>query len=384
MNMRRPPGAGDPLETCVAHGEVFAERYQTVKQLGCGGTGQVYLARDMWLERPVALKVLSPHLSMDQAFVDRFRREAKATARLAHPNIVSIYDLGGDGRGCFMVMEYVDGPTLLRYGPLPPVRAARVAAQVADALGLAHQHGLIHRDVKPSNVLIGRSDQVKVTDFGIAGPVGASDDLVPTGWSMGTPTYLSPEQAVGGVVDQRSDIYSLGVVLYEMVTGVPPFAGDSPESIADQHVHCQPPRFSQLRPDLAAGLEAIVMTCLAKAPADRYQSAAEMRADLLRFAFDQETATGSEPTGEGEAVAATPAATIDGHGNGLPRGRYARPRHPHRRRIRTHAAEVGTPSGTTRRAVRSGLLVVLSAIPARAIRARQADSAEPCEKPGTS
>ncbi|HET9075957.1 MAG TPA: Stk1 family PASTA domain-containing Ser/Thr kinase [Acidimicrobiales bacterium] len=276
---------------------IFSDRYEIIRHIARGGMAQVYLARDLLLDRPVALKVLFPELSVDQNFVERFRREAKAAANLSHPNIVSVYDWGQGDNTYYIVMEYVDGPTLsslLRSGPLEPERAAAIAASVAAALGFAHRRGVIHRDVKPGNVLIDDRAQVKVADFGIARAIGTSEDLTQTGSVMGTATYFSPEQAQGYAVDPRSDVYSLGVVLFEMATGRAPFSGDSPVSIAYKHVKEPPPLPSQVNPAVPADLEAVIMKALAKDPAGRYQSAEEMRADLNRFV-------------EGHPVAATPA-----------------------------------------------------------------------------
>jgi eukaryotic-like serine/threonine-protein kinase len=268
--------------------QVFNDRYELVSHVARGGMAQVYLAKDLLLDRPVALKVLFPELSVDQAFVKRFRREAQAAANLTHPNIVSIYDWGEGARTYFIVMEYVDGRTLAQLiggGPLEPARAASIAADVAGALAFAHRHGVIHRDVKPGNVLIDNSGQVKVTDFGIARAVGggAQEGLTQTGAVMGTATYFSPEQAQGQPVDARSDIYSLGVVLYEMVTGRIPFAGDNPVAIAYKHVREDPVAPTQVNQAVPAPLEAIVLQAMAKDPALRYQTAEELQADLLRY-----------------------------------------------------------------------------------------------------
>jgi serine/threonine-protein kinase len=274
------------------HQQIFGDRYEIVRHLARGGMAQVYLARDVLLDRPVALKALFPELSVDRSFVTRFRNEAKAAANLSHPNIVSVYDWGQGGNTYYIVMEYIDGPTvssMLRSGPIAPVRAAAIAADVAAALDFAHRRGVIHRDVKPGNVLIDShgQGQVKVADFGIARAVGASEDLTQTGSVMGTATYFSPEQAQGYPVDPRSDVYSLGVVLYEMVTGRAPFAGDNPVTIAYKHVKEDPVPAASANAAVPADLEAIIMRALAKDPTYRYQTAGEMREDLVRFVNGQ-------------------------------------------------------------------------------------------------
>jgi beta-lactam-binding protein with PASTA domain/tRNA A-37 threonylcarbamoyl transferase component Bud32 len=267
--------------------KVYSGRYEILRQVARGGMAEVYLARDQLLDRPVALKVLFPELSVDRSFVERFRREAQAAANLSHPNVVSVYDWGEEDGVYFIVMEYVDGRPLSSIirseGSLLADRAATIGAEVAAALAFAHRSGVVHRDVKPGNVLIDVNGNVKVADFGIARAANAKENLTQTGAVMGTATYFSPEQAQGFGVDPRSDVYSLGVVLYEMVTGHPPFAGDSPVSIAYKHVREQPVPPRQLNPAIPAAFEAIVLQAMAKDPNDRYASAEELRADLVRF-----------------------------------------------------------------------------------------------------
>ena len=266
---------------------IFADRYEIVSEIARGGMADVYLANDSKLSRPVALKVLSPELSRDPAFVERFRREAQSAAGLNQPNIVGIFDWGQEHGTSFIVMEYVDGQTLRdlirRDHTIAPGQIADIGADIAAALAFAHKNGVVHRDVKPGNVLITTAGQVKVTDFGIARASGDNDGLTRTGAVMGTATYFSPEQAQGDAVDGRSDVYSLGIVLYEMATGEPPFSGDSPITVAYKHVREDVVPPSQRMPSIPPELERVIMTCLAKNPADRYLSADDLRADLMRF-----------------------------------------------------------------------------------------------------
>jgi serine/threonine protein kinase len=266
---------------------VLSGRYELVHLVARGGMAEVYRAHDRLLDRPVALKVLFPELSVDRTFVERFRREAQAAANLSHPNIVPVFDWGEDGGTYFIVMEFIDGrplSSILRTaGPLHPDRAAEIGADVALALDYAHRHGVIHRDIKPGNVLITDEGQVKVTDFGIARAVNTDESLTQTGAVMGTATYFSPEQAEGLGVDARSDIYSLGVVLYEMVAGRPPFVGDSPVAVASKHVREQAPAPRQFNQSIPPDLEAIILKCMAKSPEYRYATSVDLRVDLLRF-----------------------------------------------------------------------------------------------------
>jgi serine/threonine-protein kinase len=251
----------------------------------------VYRAQDTLLNRAVALKILYPELSADPLFVERFRREAQAAANLSHPNIVPVFDWGEDAGTYFIVMELVDGTSLadmLRGGAtISAARSAQIVAQVAAALGYAHRSGVVHRDVKPGNILITRDGQVKVTDFGIAQAVSSEDHLAEAGSVMGTATYFSPEQASGEAVDGRSDVYALGVVLYEMLVGRPPFVGDTPVDVSSQHVNAAVPVMAKFSDSVPKDLEAIVMDALRKSPDQRYQTADELRADLIRFSEGQ-------------------------------------------------------------------------------------------------
>src|SRR4051794_31170415 len=265
---------------------VFANRYELGDAIGHGGMADVFLAHDRLLDRDVAVKVLASAFASDPTNFERFRREAQSAAGLNHPNIVAVYDWGEADDTSYIVMEYVPGQTLRElmqaYGRLSPTEAARIAAEIADALSFAHAHGVVHRDVKPGNVLITPQGQVKVTDFGIA-RAESGDPLTKTGSVLGTATYFSPEQAQGFPLDGRSDVYALGVVLYEMLTGVAPFTANTPVSIAYKHVREAPAPPSTIVPELAGAMDHIVLTAMAKDVDERYQSAQDMRADLLRF-----------------------------------------------------------------------------------------------------
>jgi eukaryotic-like serine/threonine-protein kinase len=288
---------------------VYRGRYALQQSIGKGGMAEVFLARDQLLDRPVAVKRLIAEYSSDPSFVERFRREAQAAAKLTHPNIVGVYDYFEEGGEYFIVQEYVDGRTLadvLRSeGRLHPDRAADITADIAAGLGAAHREGMVHRDVKAGNVLVGNDGQVKVADFGIARVFSGGDsELTQAGTVMGTATYFSPEQAQGKPVDPRSDLYSLGVVLFEMVVGRPPFEGDTPVAIAYKHVHEPPPHLGELDPELPPELDAIAMKLLTKNPANRYPSADDLRADLRRFREGHKLA--AEPILPTTAIAAAP------------------------------------------------------------------------------
>jgi beta-lactam-binding protein with PASTA domain/predicted Ser/Thr protein kinase len=264
---------------------VLAGRYEIASLLGQGGMARVFQGTDRVLDRTVAIKVLSPQFADDDQFVARFRREAQSAAGLNHPNIVGVYDTGDQGDVHFIVMEYVEGRTLRDViradGPLLPERAAEIGEAVARALSSAHQAGLVHRDIKPGNIMLTREGEVKVMDFGIA-RTSTGDTLTQTAAILGTASYLSPEQAQGLSVDARSDIYSLGCVLYEMLTGRAPFIGDSPVAIAYMHVKEDPVPPSRLNQDVPPTLDSVVLKCMAKNPANRYETAEELRADLER------------------------------------------------------------------------------------------------------
>jgi serine/threonine-protein kinase len=266
-------------------GQLLGGRYL----LGAGGMGQVYRARDRVLERTVAVKVLSPATTDDLELVARFGREARAAAALNHPNIVTVFDSGADGDLQYLVMEYVEGQSLAgllrQEGVLEPRRAAEVGRQVCQALAAAHAAGLVHRDITPGNVLVDPAGLVKVADFGIA-KLAAATTMTGEAMVLGTAAYLAPEQAQGRAVDGRSDLYSLGCVLYALVTGAPPFAGDSPVAVAARHLTEPPIPPSHHDPRVGPELQAVILTALAKAPADRYQSAAAMAQDLDRVIAD--------------------------------------------------------------------------------------------------
>jgi serine/threonine-protein kinase len=324
-------------------------RYELDGIVGRGGMAEVYRARDLRLDRVVAVKTLREDLARDQTFQARFRREAQSAASLNNPSIVAVYDTGEDSSGSshipYIVMEYVDGRTLrdlLRDDRrLLPERALEITDGVLRALDYSHRNGIVHRDIKPGNVMLTRSGQVKVMDFGIARAVSdAQATMTQTAQVIGTAQYLSPEQARGERVDARSDLYSTGCLLYELLTGRPPFLGDSPVAIAYQHVRENPVPPSRLDPEVPQWADAIVLRAMAKDPAQRYQSAAEMRADIQRalsgvpVAGPRTAAYGAtQRMGPATAMAATPTHAIPGYQYGEAEGDFPPDRSKRRRTI---------------------------------------------------
>jgi beta-lactam-binding protein with PASTA domain/predicted Ser/Thr protein kinase len=269
---------------------LLSERYELGEVLGYGGMAEVHRGLDTRLGRDVAVKVLRADLARDPQFQMRFRREAQNAAALNHPAIVAVYDTGEVqsefGPLPYIVMEYVDGQTLREIvktqGPMSQRQVIEVMADVCAALDFSHRHNIIHRDVKPANIMINLAGAVKVMDFGIARALGEGQNVTQTAAVIGTAQYLSPEQARGEAVDARSDVYAAGCVLFELLTGDPPFTGDTPVAVAYQHVREEPRRPSEVNPSIPSALDAVVLKALSKNPLNRYQSAAEMRSDLVR------------------------------------------------------------------------------------------------------
>src|SRR5947208_1598541 len=293
---------------------LFDRRYRIMRKLGTGGMANVYLAEDQELGRRVAIKFLNERHAGDDQFVERFRREAKNAAGLSHPNIVNIYDRGEAEGTYYIAMEYLEGRTLkqllVAHGPTPIPIALEYTRQVLAALGFAHRHGIVHRDIKPHNVVVGPDGRLKVTDFGIAR--SGTSQMTEAGSIIGTAQYLSPEQARGSPVDQRSDVYSVGIVLYEMLTGSVPFTGDTPLEIAMKHLSAVPEPPSAKRPEVPRSLDLVVLRALAKNPEDRFGSADEMDDDLARVArglgvsSETEEAATMVLAGAGTTISAAP------------------------------------------------------------------------------
>jgi eukaryotic-like serine/threonine-protein kinase len=281
---------------------VLTDRYELGELLGRGGMGEVYAGHDRVLGRRVAIKLVAGGggAAPDTELAQRLRSEARVAASIEHPNVVRVHDLTITDSTIFVVMEYLEGEALSerlrRHGRLPIDLAVRVAADVCLALAAAHQAGIVHRDVGPGNIMLCADDTVRVMDFGIA---LIADSAAPTGSgeSMGTPAYLSPEQATGSAVDARADLYSLGCTLYHMVAGQSPFTGPGPVEVAWQHCHAAPRPPSVLRPDLPSSLEAVILTAMAKSPDDRFADALEMRAELLAALPENSVNDTTLPTG---------------------------------------------------------------------------------------
>jgi tRNA A-37 threonylcarbamoyl transferase component Bud32 len=285
-------------------GTVLSGRYRLEAKLGSGGMSTVYLARDETLDRPVAVKVMHREMSEQEDQLQRFRQEARAVAKLTHPNVVSVIDAGEDGGHPYIVFEYVKGETLkqriARVGALDTQEAIAYAIEVARGLSVAHARNMVHRDIKPQNVLIDEEGRAKLTDFGISRQLEEAG-VTATGRVLGTTDYVAPEQAMGKGVDQRSDIYSLGVVLYEMLIGQVPFHADSQVGVAMKHVNEELPDVQRRRPDASAAVALVVERATAKNPAERYQSIAEM-IDDLETALEVEAARAGSTTGEATSV----------------------------------------------------------------------------------
>lgn len=295
-------------------GETLANRYELLEKVGDGGMALVYSAKDHLLSRVVAVKVLRSQFADDEQFVERFRREARSAASLSHPNIVNIYDVGQMGSIHFIVMEYVHGRNLhdliSEHGQFPQDFVVSVGKQIAMALAHAHYHGIIHRDIKPHNILITDEGRVKVTDFGIAQAMSATN-LTQTGMVLGSVRYFSPEQARGGNVQAASDLYSLGIVLYEMISGRPPFQGDSAIAIALQQIQDPPEPLRNLRPDLDAELEDLVLSLLNKNPKDRPRNAEEVVRIFQRI---ERRLMAAEEGQDGDETLPLPAVDVRGKG----------------------------------------------------------------------
>lgn len=341
-------------------GVLLAGRYRINRPIASGGMAQVFEATDEVLARRVAVKILHPHLSNDEAFVRRFRAEAVSAARLTHPSIVSVYDTVEDAGINAIVMELVSGTTLRAdidaHGPLQLSAVLAIGSQVADALGAAHANGLVHRDVKPANILLSADGRVLVADFGIAKAAQSSDNT-DAGAMVGTAKYLAPEQVDGRAVDGRTDVYALGVVLYEALTGVAPFVGESDTATALMRLHADPVRPRQIRPDIPVSVEAVIGRSLARRPEDRFPSAAAMRAALL--------AAGADPS-RAHQVAQAAVASVAASGNPIAAGPVPA-RHDEARRHPPEAATHATSTVHHEQPRRVGAVLVVLTLVAGAI-----------------
>jgi eukaryotic-like serine/threonine-protein kinase len=311
-------------------GELIADRYELEELVGTGGMSSVFRAHDRQLERLVAIKILHQHYAADPEYLERFRREARAVARLSHPNIVTVIDRGDDGGRQYIVFEHVDGENLkelvVRSGRLPVRQALELALAVADGLAFAHDHGLVHRDVKPQNVLLNSEGEVKVTDFGIARSLHVEHGVTQTGTVLGTGEYLAPEQASGKPVSPATDVYSLGVVLWELLAGEVPFTGENFVAVALHHVNDPPPHLRERRLDVSPRLDAAVDRALAKDPAHRFPSMTAF-AQELRACLAEDAGEGAPPMLDSELTLITPPARTQ-----APEPAPARPRRRRRRR----------------------------------------------------
>jgi eukaryotic-like serine/threonine-protein kinase len=286
---------------------VISGRYELEELVGTGGMSAVFRAHDRMLDRHVAVKVLHPHHLDDDEYVERFKREARAVAQLSHPNIVTVIDRGDADGNQYIVFENVAGETLKdlvrRTGPLPVRRAAELGAAIADGLAFAHENGLVHRDVKPQNVLLTDAGEPKLTDFGIARSLDVDGSVTQTGTVLGTSNYLSPEQANGEPVTAASDVYSLGIVVYELLTGDVPFPGDNAVAVALKHVHDEPPSLLEQRPDVPLRLVAAVERALEKDPARRFPS-------MEAFARELRSSVGDEVPFDAERTFVQPGSVL--------------------------------------------------------------------------
>ena len=293
----------------MMNGRLIGNRYEIVEEIGKGGMAIVYKAKCLVLNRYVALKVLRPEFREDKDFINRFKVEAQSAGSLSHPNIVSIYDVGQDGDLDYIVMEYVEGVTLKQYldakGVIPWKEAVDYAAQICAGLEHAHKKGIVHKDIKPHNIIITREGTLKITDFGIA-KVMSTSTIATGGGAMGSVHYFSPEQARGGYTDAKTDLYSLGVVLYEMVTGKLPFEGDTAVSIAMQHIEKEPVPPKQLNPSIPQSLENVILKAMCKEQAGRYNTATQMIIDLKKVYIGTPVAYEREQIDSGETMYVPP------------------------------------------------------------------------------